>query len=158
MDGLRAGIEEAGAAAVDAAQSIADQIASVTAGVLQVNSPSRVMMGIGASVSEGLEMGIYSGGSDVYNASQALANNVAMGTNDSLSAPLRAFNSPAGMGAESSADTAGGSVGGITFSPQIIIQGNASENDVKNALGWSMSELEKMIDRIMANKRRTAFA
>lgn len=158
MDGLINGINERGAAAVAAAQSIASQIAGAMAGALQIHSPSRVTYAIGENVGLGLENALYDQRQGVYSASQALANNVAMGTNDSLSAPLRAFNSPAGMGAESSADAAGGNVGGITFSPQIIIQGNASENDVKNALGWSMSELEKMIDRIMANKRRTAFA
>ena len=85
-----------------------------------------------------------------------MASNVALGTNDALSRPLRAFNSQADGGVEGGADSSAS--GGIVFSPQITIAGNASQEDVQNALSWSMQQFEAMYDHMMSGRRRAAFA
>ena len=45
----------------------------------------------------------------------------------------------------------------VTFSPNITIQGNATEKDVRGALSMTLPELERMIRRIMHDKERRAY-
>ena len=55
----------------------------------------------------------------------------------------------------------GGAVDGgqqpIIFSPQITIQGNASKEDVEDALTMSQQQFEQMYNRMMKQKQRVAF-
>lgn len=156
MAGLTNGIRAGGAMAIAAAQSVASQIASIMASTVKVGSPSRVTYEIGSFIGEGLENGIADSQSGVYSASEALANTAVGGQTDTLSSPLRAFNEISSPSAQSAAESDGG--GGIIFSPQITIAGNASESDVRNALSWSMAEFERMYDRLIKDRRRTSFA
>lgn len=43
---------------------------------------------------------------------------------------------------------------GITFAPQIIIQGNASKDDVEQALNMSQSQFERMLDNYFKKRQR----
>lgn len=156
MAGLTNGIKAGGAMAIAAAQSVASQIASIMASTVKVGSPSRVTYEIGSFIGEGLENGIADSQPGVYSASEALANSAVGGQTDALSSPLRAFNEMASPSAQSATESDGG--GGIIFSPQITIAGNASESDVRNALSWSMAEFERMYDRLIKDRRRTSFA
>lgn len=156
MAGLTAGIRAGGQAAVAAARSIASEIASVMRSALQIHSPSRVMEGIGEFIPAGLAVGMQAGIPDVQSATRSLADSVA--TNDFLSYPLRQFNAgydaaPAPVG---QAPAEGGAV--INFAPQITITGNASQQDVQNALQWSMEEFRRMYERMQADDRRMSFA
>ena len=155
MAGLTNGIIAGGAAAIAAAQSVASQIASIMASTVKVSSPSRVTYEIGSYIGQGLEEGITASQPGVYSASEALAGTALSGPADAITNPLRSFNTFAGMPAQAAPESAGG---GIVFSPQITIAGNASESDVRNALAWSMSEFERMYDRLMKDRRRTSFA
>lgn len=155
MAGLTAGIRAGGQAAVAAARSIASEIASVMRSALQIHSPSRVMEGIGEFIPAGLAVGMQAGIPDVQSATRSLADSV---VDDSLSAPVRAFNSgydaaPAPVG-QAPAE-GGGAV--INFAPQITITGNASQQDVQNALAWSMEEFRRMYERMQADDRRMSF-
>lgn len=58
VQGLIDGIRSLGSAAVQAARDVAAAVADAAKGVLGINSPSRVFMGIGANVSEGFAIGI----------------------------------------------------------------------------------------------------
>ena len=158
MAGLRNGIIAGGQAALAAARSIASQIASVMASALQVRSPSRVTYEIGSFVGAGLENALYDSQPGVESASAALAGSVVGGQTDTLSGTFGAVSSVGS--AITGASAAGGesSGGNITYSPQITIAGNASQQDVQNALSWGMGEFEKMYDRLMKDRRRTAFA
>lgn len=156
MQGLVNGIRSGGQAAVAAARSIASEIASVMRSALQIHSPSRVMEGIGEFIPAGLAVGMQAGIPDVQSATRSLADSV---VDDSLSAPVRAFNSgydaaPAPVG-QAPAE-GGGAV--INFAPQITITGNASQQDVQNALAWSMEEFRRMYERMQADDRRMSFA
>lgn len=157
MAGLTAGIRAGGQAAVAAARSIASEIASVMRSALQIHSPSRVMEGIGEFIPAGLAVGMQAGIPDVQSATRSLADSVA--TNDSLSSPLRQFNAgyddaPA-AGGQAPAEGGGAT---INFAPQITITGNASQQDVQNALAWSMEEFRRMYERMQADDRRMSFA
>lgn len=158
MAGLTQGIIAGGQQALAAARSIASQIASVMASALQVRSPSRVTYEIGSFVGAGLENALYDSQPGVESASAALAGSVVGGQTDTLSGTFGAVSSVGS--AITGASAAGGesSGGNITYSPQITIAGNASQQDVQNALSWGMGEFEKMYDRLMKDRRRTAFA
>lgn len=158
MAGLTAGIRAGGQAAVAAARSIASEIASVMRSALQIHSPSRVMEGIGEFIPAGLAVGMQAGIPDVQSATRSLADSVA--TNDSLSSPLRQFNAgyDAAPAAGGQAPAQGGGSSPITFAPQITITGNASQQDVQNALQWSMEEFRRMYERMQADDRRMSFA
>ena len=158
MAGLTAGIRAGGQAAVAAARSIASEIASVMRSALQIHSPSRVMEGIGEFIPAGLAVGMQAGIPDVQSATRSLADSVA--TNDSLSSPLRQFNAgyDAAPAAGGQAPAQGGGSSQITFAPQITITGNASQQDVQNALQWSMEEFRRMYERMQADDRRMSFA
>lgn len=45
----------------------------------------------------------------------------------------------------------------LTFSPNITIQGNATEKDVRGALDMALPELERMIRRLMHDRERRAY-
>jgi TP901 family phage tail tape measure protein len=48
--------------------------------------------------------------------------------------------------------------GAVSYSPQIIIQGNADQNDVQNALAAGFEEFKKYMKQYQKENRRTAFA
>jgi hypothetical protein len=150
MQGLRNGIIAGGHAAIAAAQQIASQIESTMRSAMQIQSPSRVMEGIGEYIPAGLAVGMENGIPDVQAATTNMAGAV---TGDSFSKSMQTFNGPASA---APGQTING--GGITFAPQITITGNASQGDVQNALQWSMAEFRRMYERMMADDRRTAFA
>lgn len=45
----------------------------------------------------------------------------------------------------------------VTFSPNITIQGNATEKEVRSALAMTLPELERMIRRVMHDRERRAY-
>lgn len=158
MAGLTQGIIAGGQQALAAARSIASQIAAVMSSALSIHSPSKVTYEIGSYVGAGLENALYDSQPGVESASAALAGSVVGGQTDTLSGTFGAVSSVGS--AITGASAAGGesSGGNITYSPQITIAGNASQQDVQNALSWGMGEFEKMYDRLMKDRRRTAFA
>ena len=77
---------------------------------------------------------------------------------------LTAPDGPAKIAAATASDREGGrgpegkAAGvNVTFSPNITIQGNATEKDVRGALAMTLPELERMISRIMHDQRRRAY-
>ena len=156
MQGLVNGIRSGGQRAIAEARRVANEVASAMRSALQIHSPSRVMEGIGEFIPAGLAVGMQAGIPDVQSATRSLADSV---VDDSLSAPVRAFNSgyDAAPAAGGQAPEQGGGAT-INFAPQITITGNASQQDVQNALQWSMEEFRRMYERMQADDRRTSFA
>ena len=74
---------------------------------------------------------------------------------------LTAPDGPAKIAAAAGADRERGPEGraqvNVTFSPNVTIQGNATEKDVRGALAMTLPELERMIRRIMHDKERRAY-
>ena len=157
MQGLVNGIRSGGQRAIAEARRVANEVASAMRSALQIHSPSRVMEDIGEFIPAGLAVGMQAGIPDVQSATRSLADSVA--TNDSLSYPLRQFN--AGYDAVPAAGGQAPEQGRgatINFAPQITITGNASQQDVQNALQWSMEEFRRMYERMQADDRRMSFA
>jgi len=76
IQGLLGGMSAMAGAVFNKAQEIANGITSRIRSALSVRSPSRVMMGIGGNVAEGLVIGIQKGMSSVENISANMANAV----------------------------------------------------------------------------------
>lgn len=63
----------------------------------------------------------------------------------------------AGSGNDNNGGGNGGSSPSIVYSPQIIIQGNASRQDIDDALKLSQEEFETMYNKMVKDKQRTRF-
>ncbi len=74
--GLANGIKAAGAQALDAARQIASDIGGAVKGFFNINSPSRLMMGYGGNISEGLGLGITAQGKQAIANAKALSDGV----------------------------------------------------------------------------------
>lgn len=147
MAGLVAGIEAGGAAAIEKAQEIAAGVSAAMNVELKINSPSKVTEKIGYFTGAGLGVGLENSESDVVSASRNLAETAAGGMASNV---LTTFAS-----APAQAPAQGG---GIVFSPQITINGNANEADVRSALSWGMEQFRQMYRQLQAEDRRTSFA
>lgn len=76
IQGLLNGMSHMAGAVYGKAQEIANRVTSTIRNALNVRSPSRVMMGIGGNVAQGLALGIQKGMSAVENISANMANAV----------------------------------------------------------------------------------
>ena len=76
IQGLLNGMSHMAGAVYGKAQEIANRVTSTIRNALNVRSPSRVMMGIGGNVAQGLALGIQKGMSSVENISANMANAV----------------------------------------------------------------------------------
>jgi hypothetical protein len=74
INGLIRGMDKRKGAALAKARSIADQISATIAAAFQIQSPSKVMMGYGENISEGLAIGMENGISKVDMAAARVAN------------------------------------------------------------------------------------
>lgn len=73
ISGLIRGITDMAGSLMNKAKSIADNVKNTISNALDINSPSRVMMGIGRSIVEGLSKGITGSMMDVRSAMEATA-------------------------------------------------------------------------------------
>ena len=160
MAGLTNGIQAGGAAAVAAAQSVASQVAAAMSSALAIHSPSKVTYDIGQNTTAGFENAMWDAVPDVYSAADALARagSTAMGAESPVSR-LNAMNyQGAGFERGPQQGQQSPSMGPVTFSPNITIQGNADEGAVRNALQWGFDQFERMMDQYMWKREREAFA
>ena len=51
----------------------------------------------------------------------------------------------------------GGAGGGITYSPNIVINGNADKSEISEAMRSSYEEFKDFMDRYTRERRRLAF-
>lgn len=79
MEGFITGIVVKGKEAIAAAQEIAQAVADIMCDVLDINSPSKVMMDIGGWVGEGLAIGMQNTSSMIEESSKNMANNALSG-------------------------------------------------------------------------------
>jgi len=108
--GLVNGIMSAPGAVFNALKNIVMRGINGVKGLLNINSPSRVFMGIGGSISEGMTMGITKGGKNAIRAAGRLAAGVA-GAGALSMAPAAA--TPIQRAASSASAMAGGNGGGM---------------------------------------------
>ena len=157
VEGLKSGID----AATEAIAGMAESVKNKFKGWLGIASPSKVFAGYGLNVAQGAALGIKAGEGEAAGAAAGLAKAAAAEWRPPrlLTAP----DGPAKIAAAARADREGihgfgGSAGvNVTFSPNITIQGNATEKEVRSALAMTLPELERMIRRVMHDRERRAY-
>lgn len=116
---------------------------------LGINSPSRVFMGFGQNIAEGVAIGITQKTPTAITASDAMAKRLAQ-TQYSNSV----------LGSQSLAGSM--NAGSISFSPTINVQVAAGTGDVsgqvQQGLAASFAEFERMLAQVEGNRQRRAFA
>lgn len=116
---------------------------------LGINSPSRVFMGFGENIAEGVAIGITQKTPTAITASDAMAKRLA-----------QTEYSNKVLGAQSI--SGGMSAGSISFSPTINVQVAAGAGDVagqvQQGLAASYAEFERMLEQVEGNRQRRAFA
>lgn len=126
---------------------MASGVASRFKSLMQINSPSKLFMKFGRGIAEGTAIGINNGTSTAVKASDNMANKIANTEYKKAYGKYTAHaDSPAKGGHQ------------IHYNPQITVQGNASQDDIKQALNHNQREFERMLDRAMASKNRRAYA
>lgn len=147
VDGLISGIKAKWGALKATVSEMANSISSQFKGLMQINSPSKLFMKFGRGIAEGTAIGINNGTSTAVKASDNMANKIANTEYKKAYGKYTAHaDSPAKGGHQ------------IHYNPQITVQGNASQDDIKQALNHNQREFERMLDRAMAGKNRRAYA
>ncbi|HAT1684418.1 TPA: phage tail tape measure protein [Klebsiella oxytoca] len=149
INGLVNGIKNTWEATKNTVSDLADGVTNYFKEKLGIHSPSRVFMGYGDNIVQGLTIGI--------NRSASGAGKAMNGLGDSLRPRLPSLPAvpdlPPGGGA--------GNRGGlhITYSPRIYIDGQAQQpaGAVQEALTLSRQELERMLRDILWQEQRRAY-
>ncbi|MZI91423.1 phage tail tape measure protein, partial [Dickeya dianthicola] len=156
VNGIRNKWEEAKASVGE----LGDNIKGWFAEKLGIHSPSRVFMGFGDNIAQGAAIGISRSTPLASAAGQRLATEL---TPDmpKLPAAAQSFD-PANLRRGNAASGTASAPGiQVSFSPTININGqtqNGSSPDIARALNLSLNELEKMLQRIVAEQQRRGYA
>lgn len=157
VEGIKSGINSA----TEAIAGMAESVKNKFKGWLGIASPSKVFAGYGLNVAQGAALGIKAGEREAAGAAAGLAKAAAAEWQPPRL--LTAKDGPAKIAAAVGTDREGihgfgGRAGvNVTFSPNITIQGNATEKEVRSALSMTLPELERMIRRILHDKERRAY-
>ncbi len=147
IDGLINGIKAKWGALKATISNMANSISSQFKSLMQINSPSKLFMKFGRGIAEGTAIGINNGTSTAVKASDNMANKIANTEYKKAYGKYTVHaDSPAKGGHQ------------IHYNPQITVQGNASQEDIKQALQHHQRDFEKMLDKAMASKQRRAYA
>ncbi|ARA75119.1 phage tail tape measure protein [Pectobacterium brasiliense] len=160
ISGLVNGIRNAWEGAKKVVGELGDNIKGWFAEKLGIHSPSRVFASFGDNISQGAAIGISRTTPLAAKAGQRLAGAL---TPDVPDIPIPLLNAD-GSVRRSSANSAppNGASNGIhvTFSPNIYLNGQKTPAtpEITNALNLSLHELEKMMERIVAQQQRRGYA
>lgn len=165
VQGLANGIRSGASSVYNAIAEMGSSAIAKAKGIFGIHSPSRVFMGIGGFVTEGLDIGLTRGGLRPLATIGSLASNLqqrfknrAGELNSNLSARMQANSAEmaAARAQQQSAQSAqhGGHI--IHYSPQIYAPGG-DPNVISGLLKLSQREFEAMFERLMADKQRRAY-
>lgn len=160
IDGLTKGIKDKWKSVKDTFKDLTDGIKGFFTGEVRIQSPSRVFMGYGGYIVEGLQLGI---NNTAWKAEQAAKGLAAKIMPDSLRSPRISavpFIADIPRGA-----TAGGGESSpaihLVYSPAVHIKeatpGTLTTDLIKQALKENLPELERLLDEIMRRKARRSF-
>ncbi|KVN76040.1 phage tail tape measure protein [Burkholderia ubonensis] len=152
IDGLVNGIRNRFTAAKNTLVEFGGNVKTWFANTLGIKSPSRVFMGFGDNIAQGAAIGI--------GRSSAIATRAAAGmaTQAAAAASMRRIDA-ARAGTPLGAAPAGAGIT-VHFAPQITVQGGSPsgvKEQVNQALGMSVRELERMLDNLLAQRARRAY-
>ncbi|MGS1061328.1 phage tail tape measure protein [Burkholderia glumae] len=152
IDGLVIGIRNRFTAAKNTLLEFGGNVKAWFANTLGIKSPSRVFMGYGDNIAQGAAIGI---GRSSAIAARAAAG---MATRAAAAASMQRINAARG-GVPTGASVAGSRMT-VHFSPTITVQGNSPagvKEQVNQALGLSLRELERMLDNLLAQRARRSY-
>lgn len=155
--GLVNGIGNKLAAAKDTIVNFGNSISGWFKETLGIHSPSRVFMGFGDNIGQGAAIGLQRTTPLAALAGQRLATEMTPDVPRIPSPEIMA----AGYSGRGATAAGGGTSGGIqvSFNPQFYLNGKetAAPAGLTGALNISLHELEKMLERLMAQKQRRGY-
>lgn len=155
--GLVNGIGNKLAAAKDTIVNFGNSISGWFKETLGIHSPSRVFMGFGDNIGQGAAIGLQRTTPLAALAGQRLATEMTPDVPRIPSPEIMA----AGYSSRGAAAAGGGASGGIqvSFNPQFYLNGKetAAPAGLTGALNMSLHELEKMLERLIAQKQRRGY-
>ncbi|EEP5092538.1 phage tail tape measure protein [Salmonella enterica] len=160
IDGLTKGIKDKWKSVKDTFKDLTDGIKNFFTGETEIHSPSRVFMGYGGYIVEGLQLGINNTAWKAEQAAKGLAAKIMPDGLRSPRIPAVPFIADIPRGA-----TAGGGESSpaihLVYSPSVHIKeatpGTLTTDMIKQALKENLPELERLLDEIMRRKARRSF-
>ncbi|ECP1315016.1 phage tail tape measure protein [Salmonella enterica] len=160
IDGLTKGIKDKWKSVKDTFKDLTDGIKGFFTGEVRIQSPSRVFMGYGGYIVEGLQLGINNTAWKAEQAAKGLAAKIMPDGLRSPRIPAVPFIADIPRGA-----TAGGGESSpaihLVYSPAVHIKeatpGTLTTDMIKQALKENLPELERLLDEIMRRKARRSF-
>ncbi|EKY2723339.1 phage tail tape measure protein [Salmonella enterica] len=160
IDGLTKGIKDKWNSVKDTFKDLTDGIKGFFTGEVRIQSPSRVFMGYGGYIVEGLQLGINNTAWKAEQAAKGLAAKIMPDSLRSPRIPAVPFIADIPRGA-----TAGGGESSpaihLVYSPSVHIKeatpGTLTTDLIKQALKENLPELERLLDEIMRRKERRSF-
>ncbi|EGW3281016.1 phage tail tape measure protein [Salmonella enterica] len=160
IDGLTKGIKDKWKSVKDTFKDLTDGIKGFFTGEVRIQSPSRVFMGYGGYIVEGLQLGINNTAWKAEQAAKGLAAKIMPDSLRSPRIPAVPFIADIPRGA-----TAGGGESSpaihLVYSPAVHIKeatpGTLTTDLIKQALKENLPELERLLDEIMRRKERRSF-
>ncbi|EHB6134534.1 phage tail tape measure protein [Salmonella enterica] len=162
IDGLTKGIKDKWKSVKDTFKDLTDGIKGFFTGEVRIQSPSRVFMGYGGYIVEGLQLGINNTAWKAQQAAKGLADKVMPGN--------QGFGIPRIPSVPFIADIPRGATAGggesspaihLVYSPAVHIKeatpGTLTTDLIKQALKENLPELERLLDEIMRRKERRSF-
>lgn len=162
IDGLTDGIKNKWNAVKDTFKELTDGIKGFFTGEIRIQSPSRVFMGYGGYIVEGLQLGIRNTTWKAEQAAKHLAAKVMPGN--------QGFGIPRIPAVPFIADIPRGATAGggesspaihLVYSPSVHIKeatpGTSTADAIKQALKENLPELERLLDEIIRRKQRRSF-
>ncbi|EEP8326170.1 phage tail tape measure protein [Salmonella enterica subsp. enterica serovar Typhi] len=158
IDGLINGIRNKWASLKTSVTGMGDSISDWFSEKLGIHSPSRVFMGFGDNIAQGAAIGLQRTTPLAALAGQRLAAEMTPDVPRIPSPEIMA----AGYSGRGATATGGGASGGIkvSFNPQFFLNGKetAAPAGLTGALNMSLHELEKMLERLLAQKQRKEYS
>ncbi|EGP3498055.1 phage tail tape measure protein [Salmonella enterica] len=160
IDGLTKGIEDTWKSAKDKFKKFSNGLKNIFTSENKIQSPSRVFMGYGGYIVEGLQLGINNTAWKAQQAAKGLAAKIMPDSLRSPRIPAVPFIADIPHGA-----TAGGGESSpaihLVYSPAVHIKeaapGTLTTDLIKQALKENLPELERLLDEIMRRKARRSF-
>ncbi|EDS3843442.1 hypothetical protein GUD61_002339 [Salmonella enterica] len=160
IDGLTAGIKNKWNSVKDTFKELTDGIKGFFTGEIRIQSPSRVFMGYGGYIVEGLQLGINNTAWKAEQAAKGLAAKIMPDNLRSPRIPAVPFIADIPRGATAGAGESSPSVH-LVYSPVVHIKeatpGTSTTDMIKQALKENLPELERLLDEIIRRKQRRSF-
>ncbi|EEO3478964.1 hypothetical protein G6212_002791 [Salmonella enterica subsp. enterica] len=160
IDGLTDGIKNKWNAVKDTFKNLTDGIKGFFTDETEIHSPSRVFMGYGGYIVEGLQLGINNTAWKAQQAAKGLAAKIMPDSLRSPRIPAVPFIADIPRGATAGAGESSPAIH-LVYSPSVHIKeatpGTLTTDAIKQALKENLPELERLLDEIIRRKQRRSF-